>query len=140
MKTHKLKVTLNEIKRMQELAGIQTLKESMSNNQNIEVIVNFKKSQLEFYDPEEHDLIGSFEFEPLANGTIDTDKTGILDLFKNDYSFNILIKGIDYEGKELRNLEMDDVIRNPKDLMDTLNDAVLDYDSMMNLDAMGKLG
>lgn len=151
MKTHKLKVTLNEIKRMQELAGI--INESASNSQNVEIIVNFKKSQFEFYDPEEHDLIGSFGFEPLSDGSIDTDERGISDLFKkmvsrlqqNGYSFNVLIKGIDYEGKELRDLEIKDVIgkhriRNHKDLMDTLHNAVLDYDDEMNLDAMSKLG
>lgn len=140
MKTHKLKVTLNEIKRMQELAGIQNLEESAYGNKRIDAIVNFKKSQLEFYDSEEHDLIDSFDFEPLSDGSIDTDERDILDLFKNDYSFHISIEGIDYEGREIRNSEIDDVIRNPEDLMDILHDAVLEYDSIMNMDAMSKLG
>lgn len=35
MKTHKLKVTLNEIKRMQELAGVQSLNESKSSRRNL---------------------------------------------------------------------------------------------------------
>lgn len=114
------------------------LKENQENNDNknkLIIYLNYKRGLIQFTD-DEGDVNDEFEFEPLSDGTIDTDfndiKNSLSHIFKGETQINnnlVTIKIISYKGEEIQNLEIEDNVPTFKDLINYIEDANREFES-----------
>lgn len=106
------------------------------NNEKLTIILNHKKGQIQIED-DWGDILGEFEFEPLNDGSINTDYSDIektLSHYFNDGGVlvNVILKFISYDGKELTDLEFEDNISTFNDLIKFIEEGEKEFDAFLN--------
>ena len=117
-----MKITLNELRNLIK----SVIKEESQRMKELTVILNFKKSLIEFED-DFGDIFDKFEFEPY-DGAIDADfndmQSSLSDYFRKGMSsnVNVTVKTVSYEGNEIKELESNDYINSFNDLIRFITD------------------
>jgi hypothetical protein len=126
-----MKITLNELRNLIK----SVIKEETQRMKELTVILNFKKSLIQFED-DFGDIFDEFEFEPY-DGTIDADfndmQSSLSDYFRKGMSsnVNVTVKTISYEGNEIKELESNDNINSFNELIRFITDSSEEFDAFL---------
>lgn len=130
MKTKKISVG-----QLKEMVKKIIKEEYENNNKEIIITLNHNKSIITIEDNFDNIILDRLEFEPYNDGTIETDyeemEESLSDYFKKGRANNVYvrIKFISYDGNEINDLELLDVIDTFKELVDFIEDGEKDFDA-----------